>query len=297
MRYDSNTIRDIQRRVGAPADGILGPDTIDALVRWRERHPGEMTYAEFLERWEQALPSSSLDDVFAGEERALGIDVSHHQGEIDWDKVAASRVSFVFLKATEGRTFTDTRFQSNRERIERTDLLMGAYHYCHLVNGEGNGQHRTEPVQGAEHFLSTLGDTLPDLPLVIDLETHRVEALTALEGATSSADWISAFVDTLVNKTGQLPVLYWSRRIFKPERLGKETTRFHHLPTWWARYIPSSSWSTLPPTAPDHPSGWGWNFWQFTSSGEVPGIAGPVDLDLCFLPPEDMAVWSKRRAG
>lgn len=297
MRYDRATIRDIQRRVRAPADSVFGPETIDALVRWREKHPGEMTYAEFLKLWEQAIPQLSLDEVFGSERRALGIDVSHHQGDIDWDQVAGSRVSFVILKATEGRTFKDTRFQAYREGINRTELLMGAYHYCHLVNGDGSDQHRTDPVKGAEHFLSVIGDTLPDLPLVVDLETHRVEALTKLEGAISSADWISAFVDTLIRETGKLPMLYWSRRIFTPARLGKETVRFRHLPTWWARYLPSSSWSELPPTPPDHPVGWGWSFWQFTSSGEVPGITGPVDLDLCFLGGEDLPAWTKQHAS
>lgn len=219
--------------------------------------------------------------------RALGIDVSHHQGDPDWASVREAGVDFVFIKATEGRTYTDPKFQSNYTNTHRAGLLRGVYHYAYLAHGKD----ATDPVGGAQNFLRAMGDSLPKLPLVLDLETERVAELTALKGVTASADWISTFLHTLETETHRTPMLYWSHRIFDPLRLGKEVERFRAYPTWWARYIPESSWSPLPESPSEQPEGWDWSFWQFTSSGKVAGIHGAVDLNLFFQPIDQMASW------
>ena len=91
----------------------------------------------------------------------IGVDVSHHQGAIDWDKLAADRVSFAYIKATEGGDWLDTRFAENWRAAKRTSIARGAYHYFSLC---------TPAETQAEHFIKTLGPLDNDLPPALDVE-------------------------------------------------------------------------------------------------------------------------------
>tara|TARA_Y100001933_G_scaffold248756_1_gene283035 strand:+ start:378 stop:620 length:243 start_codon:yes stop_codon:yes gene_type:complete len=62
-------------------------------------------------------------------ERLFGIDVSHHQGAIDWAKVKAAGVHYCFMKATEGSTFKDKRFDFNWNQAKAHGIIRGAYHF------------------------------------------------------------------------------------------------------------------------------------------------------------------------
>src|SRR5688572_6792170 len=68
--------------------------------------------------------------VRAQTEYTLGVDVSHHQNAIDWSKVVDSGHVFAFHKATEGATFTDDRYASNREAVAAESIPFGAYHFA-----------------------------------------------------------------------------------------------------------------------------------------------------------------------
>tara|TARA_B100000683_G_C12168523_1_gene423236 strand:+ start:363 stop:605 length:243 start_codon:yes stop_codon:yes gene_type:complete len=62
-------------------------------------------------------------------ERLFGIDVSHHQGAIDWAKVKAAGVHYCFMKSTEGSTFKDKRFDFNWNQAKAHGIIRGAYHF------------------------------------------------------------------------------------------------------------------------------------------------------------------------
>src|SRR6476660_2447595 len=66
----------------------------------------------------------------AGE--SIGIDVSHHQGEIDWPRVASDGVRFAYIKASEGGTVPDHRFRENWVEAKKAGLRRGAYHFFTL---------------------------------------------------------------------------------------------------------------------------------------------------------------------
>lgn len=273
MKYDTETIKDIQRIVGAKEDGLFGPETVDRIVEWRHRHSNIQNYNEFVRVW-YATQNMNVSEFVARERRVVGLDLSHHQGAINFEKVIQTGIGFVICKATEGRTYQDPMYEQYMAQLRSYDIATGAYHYCHLVNGA----QQTDPRAGAEHFLRVVGDELPQLPLVVDLETERVEMLTRLRGQQASADWISTFVQTLVDQTKRRPMLYWSRRIFDPKRLGPKTLQFAHLPTWWARYVEDIF--ALPAIPPDHPEGWGWQLWQCTNKGVIDGINAKVDVNI-----------------
>jgi len=93
---------------------------------------------------------------------AVGIDVSHHSGAIDWTRVAAQRFAFVYLKASEGVDAADPAFAEHWKSAAAADLPRGAYHF--FVTED-------DPDEQARFFLSRLELAPGDLPPVVDVET------------------------------------------------------------------------------------------------------------------------------
>jgi lysozyme len=191
----------------------------------------------------------------------LGIDVSHHNDEVDWSAVAASEVKFAFVKATEGSTGVDPRFDDNWKQLGETSLLRGAYHFA---------RPGSDPEIQAAHFAATVGArTWSTLPPALDLE---------VDGGLPPAlvvQWTVAFVQKAEALFGQPLIIYtgglWRRALRDPA-----VAELHSRMLWTARY------GTLPPLVPRTWSRW--DFWQFTDgdSGNVqriPGVRGPCDCD------------------
>jgi len=88
-----------------------------------------------------------------------GLDVSNHQGKIDWENVD-EKYKFIFVKATEGDTFVDKQFLKNAESVKKTGRILGGYHFFHF-NYKGIDQ--------ADNFINTAGNII-DLPPVVDFE-------------------------------------------------------------------------------------------------------------------------------
>jgi lysozyme len=88
-----------------------------------------------------------------------GLDVSNHQGKIDWENVD-KKYLFVFIKASEGDDFVDKRFYENIKGAKNTNRIVGAYHFFHF-NYPGAEQ--------ASNYINTVGDLI-DLPPVVDFE-------------------------------------------------------------------------------------------------------------------------------
>ena len=90
-----------------------------------------------------------------------GIDVSHHQAEVNWDTVAAQGIDFAFIKATEGQDFRDNCFIQNWQELKRVGIKRGAYHFFHPT--------LSAKVQ-ANNFIQTVDMDFGDLPPVLDFE-------------------------------------------------------------------------------------------------------------------------------
>jgi len=94
--------------------------------------------------------------------RILGIDVSHHQAELDWHRVVDGGVSFCFVQATEGTSWVDGRFEQNWQRSQDVGLYRGAYHFARVG---------ADAATQAVHFHSVVGSPgFLDLPPVLALE-------------------------------------------------------------------------------------------------------------------------------
>jgi lysozyme len=181
-----------------------------------------------------------------------GIDVSHRQGDIDWQKVANDGVKFVFVKATEGTTFTDDKFVANVQGANKAGIKTGAYHFGRFGSVD---EARAE----AKHFLDVVSKVTLTYPLVLDLEVDQKGV-----GKTKLTDAALAFLGE-IEKAGYAAILY-SSKSFLENNL--EESRLNKYPFWIARYG-----STLGRTA---------DIWQYTENGTVNGIKGPVDMDWAY---------------
>ncbi|OUR97575.1 hypothetical protein A9Q81_12945 [Gammaproteobacteria bacterium 42_54_T18] len=118
-------------------------------------------------------PSKSSNLGKTNRPHSRGIDVSHYQGVINWGKVARSDISFAYVKATGGETFTDPQFHNNWNLIRTTKIYRGAYHFFFAHD---------DPKKQADHFLSTIGDLREqDLPPMLDVEISDHESQKNIE--------------------------------------------------------------------------------------------------------------------
>lgn len=200
-----------------------------------------------------------------------GIDVSNNQGAIDWDAVAASgRVQFAFLKATEGVNFVDAYYLDNYEACVRLGIPTGTYHFA---RAEWNNA-RDE----ARFFIEQMGGATfgPGDMLALDIETPDY----ALDLYQWTLEWLSRVADGC----GIAPVVYSNNYFLRYHNIaGHDDVAQNGL--WLA------SWQdTLPPPTPT------WAvvaFWQYSDKGMIPGIRGPVDLDVFNGTAEEMAAYGR----
>ncbi|MDX2362646.1 MAG: GH25 family lysozyme [Crocinitomicaceae bacterium] len=183
---------------------------------------------------------------------SYGIDISHHQGEIDWDTFFHSTdsiITFVYCKATEGLNHVDSQYETNRDELLEHGMPHGAYHFF-LPNKDG--------LQQAKHFLTIYSPTQNDLPPVLDAE---VEGSSDAEIIERMKIWLTHVEE----ETGKRPLIYTSYNFYKDIFKGK----FPGYKFWIANY------NTIASRFEDEEI----IHWQFSDNGEMPGISGPVDLN------------------
>ena len=193
-----------------------------------------------------------------------GLDVSHWQNTIDWLAVAASGRTFTYIKASEDVDFVDNMYATNRAAANAAGLVAGAYHFAQPDATVGDAQAE------ADHFVDTATPASGDLLPVLDLERSGGLSQTAL------VTWVKDWLARVQERTGVRAVIYCSPNFW---------TTYMGDTTWFANngyaVLWVAHWTTA--AAPTVPGGaWGangWTFWQYTSSGVVPGIAGRVDLN------------------
>ena len=179
-----------------------------------------------------------------------GIDVSHHQGRIDWSVVATDRrVQFAYVKATEGssRKLDDERYKFNIREARKNGIKVGAYHL--LTN-------RSSAESQFEHFISVVDKNELDLIPMLDIEKPI------------SKDKIKQFCNLVEKHFGRRPLIYCSNKLYNS----------HYAPDFNNYYLMIARYrnSLHPPRI----KGKGrFNIWQYSEKGRVNGIKGPVDLN------------------
>ncbi|GBF39802.1 glycoside hydrolase family 25 protein [Leptospira johnsonii] len=184
-----------------------------------------------------------------------GIDVSNHQGEIDWKKVPKNKIRFVYIKATEGGDWKDKAFFNNWEAANRIGFRVGAYHFFTLCRS-GKEQ--------ASNFISLVPKDPESLPPVADLEFVRnCKDRPPIQDVKKE---ISDFLSILENHYGKRPILYLTYEFI--DLYLKDD--FSEYPVWIRDIFghPSSSFKR------------NWIIWQYHSRARLEGIEGPVDLNV-----------------
>lgn len=178
-----------------------------------------------------------------------GIDISRHNGEIDFDKVKKDGIEFAFIKASEGVSHQDSNYESNIASANKAGLKTGAYHFFRF-DAEG--------VDQAQNFLNTVGRTNPELGLVIDVED------------TGNPDNIPTedIQKRLVSMVEYMNLL--GHRVMIYTNLDGYYQYIHEiLPgclLWICRFQ-------------ENPINAEWTFWQYDHHGKVDGVKGEVDLN------------------
>lgn len=186
-----------------------------------------------------------------------GFDVSHHQGQINWQKISPQQYQFVYLKATEGGDFKDTQFQNYWLKARERGMRVGAYHFFRLCR-EGEIQ--------AQNFIETVPNKPDALPPVIDLEydSNCINMFTKEQLLKQ----IKTMHDRLQQHYGKQPIFYTSKNFYNIILIGE----FQTTPIWIREYHDKPDLKDKRP----------WTFWQTTNQSKISGINKNVDLNVFY---------------
>ncbi|MBQ9223350.1 MAG: glycoside hydrolase family 25 protein [Prevotella sp.] len=186
-----------------------------------------------------------------------GIDISHYQGKINWEKLSNAQIEhspirFVMIKATEGSTQIDDCFQDNFKNARDYGFIRGAYHFW---------SNKSSARDQARFFLKNVHLKDGDLPPVLDVE-NKPEDMSVEDFQREILTWMHIVEDKYHVK----PILYTYYK-FKNQYLN--TPVFDDYPYWIAHYY-----------VDEIEYEGDWKFWQHTDAGRLPGIKGTVDFNL-----------------
>lgn len=196
-------------------------------------------------------PVSHVRAANAGNAIAKGIDVSKHNGAINWGSVASSGISFAFIKAGSTNSGMDPYFDANMRGAQNAGLKVGVYIYSYATTVE---QARAE----ANMLIGWLENYTVSFPVVYDIEDTCHKGLS--QGQIQAL--VDAFCST-VSAAGYYPMVYSSKNWFN-QRIGNVG-----YDKWVAQYADNLEYS-------------GASFWQSSSHGSVAGVGTRVDIDYQF---------------
>lgn len=204
-------------------------------------------------RWKGIYGSKDYPDV----SEIHGIDISHHQGDINWKKLAGARInnnpiSFIIIKATQGVGFVDKNFKENFHNAREYGFIRGAYHYW---------SNRTSPEDQARFFIKKANLEDGDLAPVLDVEEFPKSA-----DLVTFQENVLKWLKIVEKEYGVTPIIYTGFK-FKTSYLNSPV--FDRFPFWMAHYY-----------VKEVKYKGDWKFWQHTDAGRLPGIKGYVDFDI-----------------
>ena len=186
-----------------------------------------------------------------------GIDISHYQGEIDWEQlknamIEGCPVRFVIIKSTEGASRLDDHFRENFNQVRDYGFIRGVYHFW---------SNKSSAREQAYYFLDKVHLTEGDLPPVLDIE-HKPADKSVDDFQRDVLTWLHIVEDKYHAK----PVIYTYYK-FKEKYLSAPV--FDDYPYWIAHYyVDKVQYQGK------------WKFWQHTDAGKLPGIKGYVDFNI-----------------
>ena len=204
-------------------------------------------------RWRALYGDANYPDGYA----IHGIDISHYQGEINWDKLSDATIDgfplkFVIVKSTEGSSGVDENFNDNLYQAREYGFIRGAYHFW---------SNKSSARAQANFFLKQVHLEEGDLPPVLDVE-HKPKNRSIEDFQRDVLTWLHIVEDKYHVK----PIIYTYYK-FKEQYLSAPV--FDDYPYWIAHYyVEKVEYKGK------------WKFWQHTDAGRLDGIRGYVDLNI-----------------
>ena len=198
------------------------------------------------------------------------MDISEHQGYVDWQALKDSGFEFAFIRlgyrgyGQEGRICLDREFHRNIQNAQAAGFDVGVYFFAQAVNEE-------EALEEANFVLQNLEGYTLQLPVVYDPESilddeARTDNVSGEQFTKNTEVFCSAVADAEYD-----PMIY-ANMLWEAFELDLE--ELSEYPLWYADYEPV-------PQTPYH-----FRFWQYTNQGQVPGITGNTDLNIEMVPKE-----------
>ena len=192
----------------------------------------------------------AITPYFASRYEVQGIDLSHYQGEVDWDQLRQSGISFAFIKATEGSRTVDERFSENWQNAAGTGLCIGAYHFFSFDS----------PAEDqAALYKNTVGNLDGRLPPVLDVEYYGKKEKNPPEREKTIAE-IQKLLDLLEIEYQVKPILYTTYPVY--HRYIQDN--FDSYPLWIRNVY----------YKPGFDIGRDWLFWQYSDTSVMEGYQG-----------------------
>lgn len=204
-------------------------------------------------RWRALYGDANYPDGY----EIRGIDISHYQGDIDWDLLQNAMISkcpirFIVIKATEGSTRIDPCFRDNFKQAREYGFTRGAYHFW---------SNQSSARSQAYFFLDKVKLQPGDLPPVLDVE-HKPKDVSVEDFQRDILTWLHIVEDKYHVK----PIIY---TYYKFKTLYLNDPVFEDYPYWIAHYyVEKVQYQGQ------------WKFWQHTDAGKLPGIKGYVDFNI-----------------
>lgn len=194
----------------------------------------------------------------------LIIDVSSHNGEIDWDKVKGAGIDGVMIRLGyrgygDATIVEDECFQKNIAGAKDAGLKVGVYFFSQATTPE-------EAIEEAEYVTKKIWGRGVTLPVAFDMEPFMGNERFINHDIKSKTEMADAFLK-VISKFGYEPILYGNPTWFRSD---VDISKLTEYPVWLAHYTFSTEWP------------YAFRMWQFTSQGRVNGINGDVDLNLIF---------------
>ncbi|MCP4821038.1 MAG: glycoside hydrolase family 25 protein [Shimia sp.] len=204
-----------------------------------------------------------------------GIDVSRWQGDIDWNAAKRAGVSFAFFKATEGGDLKDPKFDDHRLGARAAGVPWAAYHYYYFCRSAE---------EQARWFIQNVPRGA-NLPHVLDMEwTPRSKTCTKRPSGAKVRSEARKFLAILQAHYDRKPIIYTTVDFYRDTGIGQLGGV-----EFWLRSVAGHPREVYP--------GGRWTFWQYTGTGEVPGIEGEVDINVFGGSPEAWVRWRDRIGG
>ncbi|OUQ82335.1 hypothetical protein B5E43_00735 [Flavonifractor sp. An100] len=198
----------------------------------------------------------------------IGVDVSAHQGEIDWERVAASGVEFAMIRVgyrgyTAGNIYQDAYFEANINGALDAGLQVGIYFFSQATTVSEAREEALQTLEWIEDYDITY-------PVVFDWERVDSDSSRTKDTTGTVVTACAKAFCTVVEEAAYTPMTYGS-----PSKVGKDLhlSELTDYAFWLAHY--TTGWQ---PTSFQY----FFNMWQYSSNGSVDGIDGRVDLNLCL---------------